>query len=122
MPATSPLFIRLYLDEDVHPAVAVALRARGFDAVSGHEIGRRGLSDAERLAHAAADERALLTFNAVDFLNLHRESLEADRPHWGVILCEQAPVGEVVRRLLNLLNRVTADELRNQIYWLPGLR
>ncbi|MFZ2421306.1 MAG: hypothetical protein WA029_09175, partial [Anaerolineae bacterium] len=26
-----------------------------------------------------------------------------------------------IRRLLHLLNRVTADEMRNQVYWLPGL-
>jgi predicted nuclease of predicted toxin-antitoxin system len=122
MAVTPSLFIRLYLDEDVHPAVAVALRARGFDAVSAHEVGRRGVSDAEQLTCAATDGRALLTFNAVDFLNLHRESLETERSHWGIILCEQASVGEVVRRLLQLLNRVAADELCNQIYWLSGLR
>lgn len=122
MTATPSLFIRLYLDEDVHPAVAVALRARGFDAVSAHEVGRRGASDAEQLTRAAADGRALLTFNAVDFLNLHRESLETQRSHWGILLCEQAPVGEVVRRLLNVLNHMAADELCNQLYWLSGLR
>ena len=33
-----PLFIRLYLDEDVFKAVAPALRARGFDAVSVHDL------------------------------------------------------------------------------------
>jgi predicted nuclease of predicted toxin-antitoxin system len=119
---TSALFIRVYLDEDVHPGVAAALRARGFDAVSAHEAGRRGGSDAEQLAYAATNERALLTFNAVDFLELHRERFATGRPHWGIILCEQAPVGEVVRRLLNLLNRVSADEMRAQIYWLQSFR
>jgi len=38
MTTTPSLFIRLYLDENVHPAVAVALRTRGFDAVSAHEV------------------------------------------------------------------------------------
>jgi hypothetical protein len=122
MAAPPPLFIRLFIDEDVHPMVAAALRARGFDTVSAHEVGRRGLSDAEQLVFATAAQRALLTFNIVDFLELHRGRLATGPAHWGIILCEQAPVGEVVRRLLNLLNRVTADELRNQVYWLQSFR
>lgn len=122
MAAPSPLFIRLYVDEDVHPMVAAALRARGFDAISVHETGRRGLADSEQMVFAVTMERALLTFNMVDFLELHRERLKTGQSHWGIILCEQAPVGEMVRRLLNLLNRVTADELRNQVYWLQSFR
>ena len=122
MTTSSRLFIWLYLDEDVQRGVAVALRGRGFDTVSAHEVGRKGLSDAEQLAYAAAGERALVTFNVDDFLCLHREALESGRPHWGVILSEQAPIGEVTRRLLNLLNRVTADEIRDQVYWLQSFR
>jgi len=36
------LFIRLYLDEDVHKRVAAALRLRHFDVISAHEIDRLG--------------------------------------------------------------------------------
>jgi hypothetical protein len=118
MAGTSSLFIRLYLDEDVHRGVAVALRTRNFDAVSAHEAGRQGVSDAEQLAYAAADGRALFTFNASDFLRLHWEWIETGRRHWGIVVSEQLPVGEVTRRLLRLLNRVTADEMRDRIYWL----
>lgn len=122
MAESAVLFIRLLLDEDVSPAVAVAVRRRGFDAISVHELGRRGRSDLEQLAHAAADDRALFTFNAADFLRLHREWIEQGRPHGGIIVAEQAAVGETTRRLLKLLNRVTADEMHSQIYWLPGVR
>jgi predicted nuclease of predicted toxin-antitoxin system len=116
------LFIRLYLDEDVHPGVATAVRRRGFDALSTHELGRWGRSDPEQLAYAAAEGRALFTFNAVDFLRLHQAWLEAGRSHWGIIIAEQAPVGEITRRLLRFLNNVTADEMCDQIYWLPGFK
>ena len=122
MAAAPPLFIRLYLDEDVHRGVAAALRVRRFDAIGAHEVGRWGLCDAEQLAYAAADQRALFTFNASDFLRLHREWLGTGWPHWGIIVSEQAPIGEVTRRLLNLLNRVTADEIRDQVYWLQSFR
>ena len=121
MAEAAPLFIRLYLDEDVAPVVAAALRRRGFDAISVHDLARWGRSDREQLAYAAADGRALFTFNAADFLRLHREWLASGRSHGGIIVAEQAPVGEITRRLLKLLNRVTADEMCGQIYWLPGV-
>jgi hypothetical protein len=42
------LFIRLYIDEDVHESVAPALRRSGYDAVSVREVNQRGLSDKRR--------------------------------------------------------------------------
>jgi len=41
------LFIRLYIDEDVHESLLPALRQRGFDALNVREANRRGLTDAE---------------------------------------------------------------------------
>jgi hypothetical protein len=58
------------LDEDVHKRVSAALRLRGFDAISAHEVGRWGFNDEEQLIHAAAEERALFTFNTSDYLSL----------------------------------------------------
>jgi len=70
MPPEAPLFIRLYLDEDVHKRVASALRLRRFDVVSAHEVGRWGLSDEEQLTYAAGEGRAIFTFNTSDYQNL----------------------------------------------------
>lgn len=122
MTTAAALFVRLCLDEDVHPDVAAAVRKHGFDAISVHELGRRGRSDPEQLAYAATDGRALFTFNTADFLRLHREWIEQGRAHAGIIVATQAPVGEITRRLLGLLNRVTADEMGGQIYWLPSFK
>ena len=118
----SPLFARLYLDEDVHRRVAVALQLRGFDAVSAHQLGRWGLTDEEQLAYAAAEGRALFSYNAADYLRLHLEWMRLGKQHAGIVISEQLPVGETARRLLLFLNRVSADELRNQVYWLQAFR
>jgi hypothetical protein len=122
MTPESHLFIRLYLDEDVHKRVASALRLRRFDVVSAHEVGRWGLSDEEQLAYAATEGRALFTYNTPDYLRLHLAWLQRGQEHYGIIVSDQLPIGETVRRLLNLLNRVTADEMRNQIRWLQAFQ
>ena len=112
------LFIRLYLDEDVFKDVAPALRARGFDAVSVHELGHYGWSDAEQLAYATAEGRAIFTFNAPDYVALHSKYMSEGKRHSGIIVSKQHPIRETLRRLLDLLNRVTADEIPNQLWWI----
>ncbi len=44
--------IRLYLDEDVDPLLAQALRDRGVDCVSTQVANNQGLSDPDQLAFA----------------------------------------------------------------------
>ncbi|MFZ1238841.1 MAG: DUF433 domain-containing protein, partial [Anaerolineae bacterium] len=58
-----------------------------------------GYYKAEQLALAADQQSALFTFNTVDFLLLHRAWLATGRIHWGIIVCEQLPPGETIRRL-----------------------
>ncbi|MBI2559710.1 MAG: DUF5615 family PIN-like protein, partial [Planctomycetes bacterium] len=41
--------IKLFLDEDVPLAVALALRKRGYDVVHVQELGRKGKPDSEQL-------------------------------------------------------------------------
>jgi len=118
----SSLFLRLYLDEDVHKRVAAALRLRQFDVISAHEIGRWGLTDEEQLTLATAEQRALFTFNTPDYLRLHLDWQQHGKEHYGIIVSDQLSIGETVRRLLNLLNRVTADEMRNDIRWLQAFK
>jgi hypothetical protein len=49
--------MRFLLDEDLSPTVAETARGLGLDALSIHEVGRRGLRDDEQLRLAAADGR-----------------------------------------------------------------
>jgi len=107
------LFVALYTDADVTPKLARLLRERKFDAVSAYEVGNAESEDSEHLAYAASQGRAILTYNIKDYPPLLDEYWWADRQHHGIIVSEQLPIGELLRRVLRFLNAVTADEMRN---------
>ena len=114
----SHLFARLYFDEDVHKGVSNSLRTRGFDAVSAHEVGQIGISDQQQLEYAISQGRLLVTFNVSDYVKLGKEYMALGKRHYGIIVSRQLPIGEMVKKLLRLLNEFTADELDNNIWWL----
>jgi hypothetical protein len=111
------LFADLYLDEDVSVLVAVLLRGRGLDAVTAVAERMLGQDDAAQLARAAALGRCIVTHNRVHFELLHRLSLESGRGHGGVIVATRRAPHELAGRLVMLLNALTADEIRNQIFY-----
>ena len=110
---TEQLFVALYADADVTPKLARLLHERDFDAVSAHEAGNTELEDSEHLAYAASQGRAILTYNSKDYAPLFDQYWWAGREHHGIIVSEQLPIGELLRRVLRFLNIVTADEMRN---------
>jgi hypothetical protein len=112
------LFIALYADEDVHKAFAREVRRRGFNAISVDEEKRRGIDDDQQLEYAASQGRTILTHNQRDFIPLHERWLAEGREHAGVIVSDQIPLGELLRRTFRLLNQVTADEMQNSLRYL----
>lgn len=112
------LFIQLYLDEDVDVLVAELLQARGFDALTTRDAELLEQSDADQLAFAVNEERTFLTHNRADFEQLAKSYFESNRDHYGIILAVRRPPHEIVRRLLTLLNQVTADEMKNQLRYI----
>lgn len=112
------LFIELYLDEDVSVLVAALLRGRGFSALTTHDESRLGLTDADQLAHSVSLNRTLLTHNRADFEALARRYADEGREHCGIILARRYPPYELLRRLMRLLDQVTADEMKNQIKYI----
>lgn len=113
------LFIRLYLDEDVSILLAELLRPRGFDVLTSRDAHTLGQSDAAQLSFASAQQRALLTHNRADFEALHLAALRDSRPHSGIIIANRrhSDMG-LARRVMNLLNTFTADEITNQLLYL----
>jgi predicted nuclease of predicted toxin-antitoxin system len=104
--------VKFYLDEDLTPAIAVALRKRGADAVSAHEVGNLGLGDMDQLVFAADQGRCLVSGNARDFCRLAHAAVEQGRPHAGIVLCPsrlRGPnVGVVVNALMQIAGRYPA--------------
>ena len=121
----SRLFIALYTDEDITSDLAPALRRRGYTAQSAYEAGNLGVPDEAQLAYATERDMAILTCNAQDFIPLARGWYLAGRRHAGIIISEQSSqrqLGEFLRRVLRLLDSITADEMRNQILFLQQFK
>jgi len=111
-------YIRIYTDEDIYGCVARALRERGYAAISTPETGNLGQSDKFQLSYAVSRKRAILTFNVRDFVQLHNRYIQYNRDHWGIIVSKRLPVGVVIKHACTLLNRLTADEMKNRLEYL----
>lgn len=107
--------IRLYLDENLTPRIAVQLRRRGVDVVSVHELGLTGDSDPNHLARAASLKQVLVTCDT-DFLRLAAEGCE----HAGIVfgIQEEITLGEWVLKLDLLCNVYSAEDMRNHVEYL----
>jgi predicted nuclease of predicted toxin-antitoxin system len=81
--------VKLYANENFPLKVVQKLRALGHDVLTSQEAGKANLSipDVDVLAFAIENERALLTINRRDFIQLHRSGVR----HEGVIVCTQDP-------------------------------
>ena len=112
------LFISIYLDEDVHLVIAELTTARGFRTVTARGAGQLGKADAEQLAYAADRGLCLVTHNRGDFQELHRQYATEGLAHAGIIIAVRRRPYETANRLLQLLNTITVDEIRNQMLYI----
>jgi len=114
-----PRAVRFYFDEDADARLAEALRRRGYDVETTVEGGHLEASDEEQLVYASSQQRALVTHNIKHFPGLHAAWMEADRSHGGIIiLVGHSAINVWLRRMEALLNRFSAEELENGLFFL----
>ncbi len=80
---------RLYANENFPRQVVEALRSFGHDVLTVAEAGNagQGIPDTDVLMFATRNERAVITLNRWDFIQLHARMQD----HAGIIVCTQDP-------------------------------
>jgi predicted nuclease of predicted toxin-antitoxin system len=117
--------LRVWLDSHLSPALARALRERGYDVVALQDEPRslRSLPDELLLADAARQGRAIVTYNARDFAPLHKVFLAGRRSHAGIVLISsrairQDDIGGQLRALAAFVDEHAGEtDLRDRLVW-----
>jgi hypothetical protein len=113
--------IRLYIDEDaMAESLVQALIDRGVDVTTANLENMVFQPDPVHLAYATSLGRVLYSFNVGDYCQLHSEWLSTDRLHSGIIVASQKKfsIGEQMRRLLRIMNTLSAEEMTNNLEFL----
>lgn len=110
-----PQTIRFHLDENVHHAVAHALRTYGVNATTTSEAGLQGASDDEQIAFSRKENQVIFTQDR-DFLRLH----DAGVNHAGIVYCAKGScsISEIVRGLLLIWKVLDPEDMQNQVEFL----
>jgi predicted nuclease of predicted toxin-antitoxin system len=115
--------IRLYLDENAMDSGLVqALRNQGIDVTTVQDAQRRGDSDERQLGYATEQGRVIYSYNVKDFMVLHSRFLAHGQSHAGIILAHERDygIGEQARRLLRIIDVLSAEEMRDQLGYLSA--
>ena len=100
--------IRFYVDENVPTAVSDGLSRRGVDVLTAQQALLRGAADAQHLAFALADGRAIFTLDS-DFLRLHATGVA----HPGIVYApQQTPIGTLVRALMLIYDVLSPEDMK----------
>jgi hypothetical protein len=123
--------VKLALDEHFPPEIARQLRLRGHDVVTARElVTGTDRSDAELLARATAERRAVVTEDVADFVELHRAAVSSGRRHAGLVFTSPRRYPRTRRAIGRLVSALEAflyahpgdDALENQTRWLDQPR
>lgn len=108
--------IRFHLDENIQGGVARGLARRGIDVTTTKDCGLLGAADQTQLEFAASAGRVLVTHDS-DHLSLAGRGVR----HSGIAYRhpEKCSVGDMVHALAELWRTRTAEEMIDQIAFLP---
>ncbi|MEX2137728.1 MAG: DUF5615 family PIN-like protein [Pirellulales bacterium] len=111
--------IRFHLDENIQGGIMRGLARRGIDATTTKEGGLLGAPDTTQLQFAASAGRVLVTHDS-DHLKLAAAGVQ----HSGIAYrhAEKCSVGDMVHALAELWRTRTAEEMIDQIIFLPRRR
>jgi predicted nuclease of predicted toxin-antitoxin system len=109
---------KLLLDEHIWAYLAKILREQGFDVIHVTEVDLIATPDSEIMEYAVGQHRAVVTFNIKDFIPLAIQYYEDGKEHYGVVVSNQLSRGELQKRVIRLLKRITAEELKNSVRYL----
>ena len=119
--------MKLLLDEHYSRAIAEQLRKRGHDVVAAVDAAElKNQEDSDLLRWAVSQRRGVVSENAIDFLELHKQYLVAGKAHYGILLTSarsfprtRAGIGKLVRALDKFLSDAGGeDALRLDVRWL----
>lgn len=122
--------MKLLLDEMISPKIARELRGRrDFDvqAIKGDRPDLEAVADREIVRRIAAEQRALVTNDVLDFQPIHSQMLAAGEEHYGLIFTSDSTMPRNKASIplwAKALEKVvtehsTDDALKNRIRHLP---
>lgn len=78
--------VKFYSNENFPMDIVRELRKLGYDVLTSYDAGQanQGIPDEDVLTFAIQQERAVITLNRDDFIELHRSGI----PHNGIIICK----------------------------------
>jgi predicted nuclease of predicted toxin-antitoxin system len=112
----------LLLDEHIWLSLAGILKSEGFDALHITEAHLSGANDDIVLEYAANNGRALLTFNAKDFIELNNQWSSLRKEHDGIIISSQVSKEVLHARIKKLLDTKSPDSMRSNIDFLNNYK
>jgi Protein of unknown function DUF82. len=121
--------VKLLLDEMISPRIARELRSQGFDveAIKDDRPDLEAVADREIVRRMAAQCRAVVTNDVLDFQLIHNQLQAATEEHYGIVFTNdatmprnKASIALWVKILKKLLEANPADDaLRNRVRHLP---
>jgi hypothetical protein len=111
--------IRYHLDENIHGGVGRGLARRGIDVSTTQDARLLGSPDETQLEFAASQERVLVTHDpdllSISSRGVHHSGIAYRHP-------EKCTVGDLIHALTELWRTRTAEEMIDQIVFLPRER
>ena len=104
--------IGYYLDENVDPIVAQALRHYGIKVTTPVETGLRNNSDRDQLILACQRQQVMVTTDASLLRNTQNQSV-----HFGIVYYSQDELetSDMIRRLIHIYEALTPEEMLGHV-------